>query len=58
MRALTRLAEVHGDTKRAGASKGLVRTISFSQTQLIQRFHLASYGLIDYLIKILDDELA
>lgn len=31
-----------------------VSTISFSQAQLIQRFHLASYGLIDYLIKILD----
>lgn len=31
-----------------------VESISFSEKNVIQRFYLASFGLIDYLIKILD----
>lgn len=31
-----------------------VPTVSFTEPTMIKRFHLASYGLIDYLIKIVD----
>jgi hypothetical protein len=31
-----------------------VQTISFVEPAMIKRFYLASYGLIDYLIKIVD----
>jgi hypothetical protein len=31
-----------------------VKAISFTEPQLLRRFHMASFGLIDYLIKILD----
>ncbi|QQZ36358.1 TniB family NTP-binding protein [Pseudomonas sp. SK2] len=31
-----------------------VQTVSFTEATMIKRFHLASYGLIDYLMKIVD----